>query len=118
MVRMADAMVRMASDGSRMGADGADGAPGQPGATNVVIRHGADTNIQASTTVTATVDCNQGEKATGGGGSNGGASGVHLKQSSPTPSTQGGTPTGWSATYENTSGSPAVIRAWVVCASP
>ena len=103
------------------GADGADGTPGAdgaPGATNVVIRHSADTNVQGSTTATASVDCLAGERAVGGGGTNGGVAGVHLKQSSPTPATQGGTPTGWAATYENTTGVTAVIRAWVICASP
>jgi hypothetical protein len=100
------------------GADGVDGTEGAPGATTVVIRHGADTNIQASTIVTATAECNAGERATGGGGTSGNATGVHLKHSAPTPSAQGETPSGWSATYENTSGSPAVIRAWVVCAAP
>ena len=100
------------------GADGTDGTDGAPGATNVAIRHGTDTNIQPSTVMTASVDCSPGEKATGGGGTNGGTAGVHLKQTGPTPATQSGTPTGWSATYENTTGTPAVIRAWVVCASP
>ena len=100
------------------GADGADGADGTPGATNVVIRHGADTVLQASTTLTVSIDCNLVERATGGGGTNGGAAGVHLKQSGPTPATQGATPTGWTVTFENTSANAAVVRAWVVCASP
>jgi len=100
------------------GTDGADGQDGAPGATNVVIRHGTETNIQTSTVITATVDCNAGEKAVGGGGTNNGAAGVHLKQSNPTPATQDGVPTGWAVTYENLSGGPAVIRAWAVCASP
>ena len=100
------------------GEDGADGAQGPAGATNVVIRHSSDTNVQPGTTATVTVDCNPGERAIGGGGTNGAAAAVHLKQSNPTPATQGGSPTGWAATYENTSASPAGIRAWVICASP
>jgi len=100
------------------GTDGADGAQGPAGATNVLVRHGADSNIQAGTVVTASVACDAGEKAVGGGGTNGAVAGVHLKQSVPTPSTQAETPTGWSVTYENTTASPAVIRAWVVCSSP
>jgi hypothetical protein len=100
------------------GIDGTDGAQGPPGATKVLIRHGADTNIQAGTVVTTSITCDTAERAVGGGGTNGAAAGVHLKQSVPTPSTQAGTPTGWSVTYENTTASPAVIRAWVVCASP
>jgi hypothetical protein len=84
----------------------------------VVIRHGTDANIQNSTVITTSVDCNAGERAVGGGGTNNAAAGVHLKQSNPTPATQGATSTGWAVTYENLSGGPAVIRAWVVCASP
>jgi hypothetical protein len=105
------------TDGSN-GTDGTDGVDGAPGATNVVIRHGADNNIQAGTILTATVECNAGERATGGGGTSGSAAGIHLKHSVPTPSTQGATPTGWAAVYENTSANPGTIRAWVVCASP
>ena len=74
--------------------------------------------LQASGTMTAAVDCSRGERATGGGGTNGGVAGVHLKQTGPTPATQGATPTGWMATFENTSANAAVVRAWVVCASP
>jgi hypothetical protein len=68
--------------------------------------------------LTVSIDCSLGERATGGGGSNGGATGVHLKQAGPTPATAGATPTGWTATFENTSTNAAVVRAWVVCASP
>ena len=100
------------------GADGQDGADGAPGATNVVVRHGSDSILQASGILTVSIDCNLGERATGGGGTNGAIAGVHLKQSGPTPATQGATPTGWSVTFENTSANPAVVRPWVVCASP
>lgn len=106
------------------GADGQDGGigpagpAGSSGATNVVIRNGADTNIQASTAVTASVSCNVGERAVGGGATNGGTAGVHLTQTYPTPTTAGSIPTGWAGTFENASGGPSVIRAWVVCASP
>ncbi|MEA2386319.1 MAG: hypothetical protein QOJ22_493 [Thermoleophilaceae bacterium] len=100
------------------GDEGPVGSAGAPGATNAVSRHGSDTNIQASTTITVGVTCDSGERATGGGGSNGSAGGVHLVQSNPTPATQSATPTGWAVTYENTSGAPAVIRPWVICASP
>ena len=100
------------------GVDGQDGADGAPGATNVVSRHGNDMVLQASGTLTVSIDCALGERATGGGGANGGAAGVHLKQSGPTPATQGATPTGWTVTFENTSADAAVVRAWVVCASP
>ena len=100
------------------GEDGVDGADGANGATNVVIRHSSDVNIQHSTVVTTSVDCNGGERAVGGGGTNNGTAGIHLKQSNPTPATQGATPTGWSVTYENLSGVPGSIRAWVVCSSP
>ena len=89
-----------------------------PGATNVVIRHGTDANIQNSTVITTSVDCNAGERAVGGGGTNDGAAGVHLKQSNPTPATQGATPTGWAVTHENLSGGPADPRVGRRATSP
>lgn len=100
------------------GATGATGPEGPPGATNVLVRQGIEESVQPSTTDTATANCEAGERAVGGGGTNNGTVGVHLKESHPTPATQGETPTGWSVTYENTSGSIAFIRAWLICAVP
>jgi hypothetical protein len=106
------------------GADGQDGGvgpqgpTGPAGGTNVVIRQGSETNIQNSMVVTVTASCDAGEHATGGGATNNATPGVHLKQTYPTPLVQGGAATGWAATYENLSGGPAAVRAWVTCASP
>lgn len=97
---------------------GPAGDNGAAGATSVVIRQGSDTNIQAAMTITVSANCNAGERATGGGGTNGGTAGVRLVQSYPIPAALAATPTGWAASYENASGGPAVVRTWVVCASP
>jgi hypothetical protein len=100
------------------GDEGDVGPVGPAGGTNVIVRNGPDTNIQASMTMTVAATCSAGERAVGGGATNGGAVGIRLIQSYPTPATAGSVPTGWAGTFENASGGPAVARAWVVCASP
>ena len=84
----------------------------------MVVRDGADTTIPANAAQFADAFCPPGERATGGGGTNGNFPGVHLKQSYPTPASPGLQPTGWSVSYQNTTGSAAIARAYVVCASP
>jgi hypothetical protein len=89
------------------GRRGAAGPPGPAGATNVTVRPGA------SASGTSTASCNQGERATGGGGisSNG-----FIVDSTPSP--QSGTPTGWQAQADDGGGNPANVQAFAVCAAP
>jgi len=100
------------------GAPGAAGTPGAPGATNVTVRVSGGTPLPAGASTFVDVTCEAGERATGGGLSNSNATGVFAKQSYPTPSSNGATPTGWGGTYQNTSASVHTGYAFVVCASP
>lgn len=100
------------------GMKGKEGAPGASGATHVTFRQSAPTGIPANSTEFVSISCNPGEVATGGGGVNQDTTGVHLKQSFPTPHLAGDTPTGWTVSYENTTASAHTIYADVVCASP
>jgi Collagen triple helix repeat (20 copies) len=100
------------------GPAGPAGAPGANGATSVKFREGAAVSVAAGTSGFASVSCNPGEVATGGGGVDVNAIGVHLKQSYPSPHSVGATPTGWTVSYENTTGVAHNVYAEVVCAAP
>lgn len=75
-------------------------------ATTVTVREGAPSTDRGTAT------CEPGERAVGGGART--ASGL-LDETKPTPSS--GTPTGWTATAYDGSGT-ADIQVWVVCAKP
>ena len=79
-------------------------------------RHGSS---RRPTTLTVAIDCSLGERATGGGGTNGGA-GRRSSEADPArrPRPRAPPRRAGSATFENTSANAAVVRAWVVCASP
>jgi hypothetical protein len=100
------------------GDKGEPGAAGPAGATNVRVRR-ADASVAAGATRLLPAACQAGERATGGGGSNGGEAGVNIIQSSPYPEVSAGTtPTGWQVTYHNTTGADSDIWAYAVCAAP
>jgi hypothetical protein len=101
-----------------IGKEGKEGAKGPSGATHVTFRQSAAKEVGPNTVGLVSVSCKPGEVATGGGGVNGDTPGVHLKQSYPAPGPEGSTPTGWTVTYENTTGGTVFINADVVCASP
>lgn len=77
-------------------------------------------NIPNGSVVEQTVNCNAGERATGGGDQlwNGSDAGNSVVASSPVPNGQGETPTGWHVTWENKSGGTDTIHTYAICASP
>ena len=109
------------------GLTGPVGPASAAGATNVVVRTNS-VSLVAGTTGTPTVQCEPGERATGGGG------GVvpslpgtrALVQSGPVdvsgtlPIANGAVPTGWRVEALNNSGQPTPLNAFVyaVCAAP
>jgi Collagen triple helix repeat (20 copies) len=100
------------------GATGAQGAPGAAGATKVVVRRSSVTNLPANASTFISVSCQAGERATGGGATNGSLAGVLLTRSLPAPDNDDATPTGWVVRYQNTTGSAFNGLAFVICASP
>ncbi len=100
------------------GPAGAAGPRGPAGATNVRIRTQSALG-QAFLGGTVVVACADGERATGGGGFTGGIQGLHLTQSGPFPQlTDGETPTGWFATFDNTTAQNRTIFGFAICAAP
>ena len=94
------------------GAKGDKGDTGAPGATKVTTRTGTPVAISANTAGGASVSCNPGERAVGGGDSSDRTDGW-LVMSEPT----GTPPTGWFVVFR----SPAAttnLTAYVVCAAP
>jgi hypothetical protein len=104
------------------GAPGTPGTPGAAGATNVVVR--TATAGPAVVTAGGNVDCQAGERATGGGisATTGGTGGLAVvTESRPQPATAGATPTTWFALVRNigdTNNSTVSATMYVVCASP
>jgi hypothetical protein len=76
----------------------------------------APTSLPSNASTFGFVECEPGEHATGGGGSNRNALGVHLKLSAPRLGVGG--PIGWQVWCENTTSETADGFAWAVCASP
>jgi hypothetical protein len=76
--------------------------------------------VNAQTSNTATAPCNAGEKATGGGWSQGTGDALNtviLKNGEPSPST--GTPTGWTVQlFNNDATDQQTYTVWVICAAP
>jgi hypothetical protein len=107
------------------GPTGPKGDTGASGATHVVVR--SQTFITpASGGFNATLACDPGEVAIGGGAgeSNGLMGGGVISSSVPAgrdtdrPTQNGGVPTAWNVVFENTTASTVSQTASVVCASP
>jgi len=95
------------------GDKGDTGMTGARGPVNVVLRIGAATAVAANGTATASVDCDAGEMATGGGFFS--QVDVQVTTSRPVPLTAGTQATGWQATVKNTTGSTAFVGAYAMC---
>ena len=104
---------------------GAPGSPGTPGATRVVERETVKTTGNGQDD-SASVTCNQGEVATGGGWAFGSGNvanfytfGDYPIKAGGAPAGPGDTPVGWAVTVYNNSGQTANNwRVYVICASP
>jgi hypothetical protein len=112
------------------GVQGNQGNPGVSGATNVVMRTGADFSVTDSGSPNfgnGTANCNPGERATGGGIYPENdvlapivvASFPRPNPDSFGPAGNGVTPTGWEVWVANsTSGRTVKMTPYVICASP
>ena len=97
---------------------GPAGPRGPSGATNVRVRT-RHMLVQPSLEGSVIVPCDEGEHATGGGGSTFGQPGLILTLSAPYPQLQEGeTPTGWGANYLNTGQYGRYVSAFAICAAP
>ncbi|MEZ5292437.1 MAG: hypothetical protein R2745_15250 [Vicinamibacterales bacterium] len=100
------------------GVAGPAGPPGPAGATSVLVRTNAAW-ATARGSATVVVPCASGERATGGGGMTSGVPGLLLLQTGPYPQlTDGETPTGWFATYENPTGQDRYVHGFAICIAP
>jgi hypothetical protein len=95
------------------GVKGDTGMTGAPGPVNVVMRIGAAGAVASNASATASVDCNAGEMATGGGFFS--QVDVQVTASRPVPLNAGAQATGWQATFRNTTGSTAFVGAYAMC---
>jgi hypothetical protein len=105
----------------RQGPQGLPGPKGDPGPTNVRVRKAAGFDR-------ATVECQPGERATGGGAhSVNGFIWASVPAANPSVidtvaplELQGYTPTSWTAAADGADppGTPADVTVWVVCAAP
>lgn len=106
------------------GPTGATGPQGPPGATNVVVRTQSLGATPAGEWVVYNVQCQTGERATGGGAAfaTGPDPNDSLMWSEPVTASgvakNGGTPTGWSSILKNNSASARASTGYVVCAQP
>jgi hypothetical protein len=98
------------------GTNGVNGTKGANGATDVVVRTGNQVTVNPFSTGVATVSCNPGERATGGGYEfPGGQVDPAIYESTPT----GDPPTGWRIKiWKPNTGTSATLAAKVICASP
>lgn len=105
------------------GDKGDKGAKGDPGATDVVVRTRTGTPI-AQTHYVFVMECEAGERATGGGaGFLGNVGDEEIQQSYPreangTRAEAGDTPTGWVAIIRNNSVTPLTPIGFLICARP
>ncbi len=105
---------------------GPKGDKGAAGATNVVMREGASSQIPANSFGTAVAACQAGERATGGGVYNeANVLVLQVTSSYPTPNPtsppatgNGQVPTGWRVWLRNDSATPYNVNAYVICARP
>jgi hypothetical protein len=99
------------------GETGAQGAPGPAGPQGPSGISGWEYQVSPGLRIPATygnnaqVDCPDGKKALGGGGTTTGYAGK-LAVSAPTDAG-----TGWVAGYQNTGTTPVTVYAWVICAN-
>ena len=106
------------------GPSGATGPQGSAGATNVVVRTQSLAATPANTWVVYNVQCQTGERATGGGAAfaTGPDPNDDLMWSKPVTAggvaTNGSTPTGWVSIIKNNSASARASTGYVVCAQP
>lgn len=104
------------------GIQGPPGEPGAAGATNVTVRRvDGPPGITANEFHALTPQCEPGERATGGGAIVFGYPGDQVKigWSVPSPTNEGGTPTGWWVGLQTAvANAGASVSAYVVCASP
>ena len=104
---------------------GSKGDMGAAGATNVVVRTQQPCpNMPANVHCSIVLQCQAGERATGGGagftdfGGNEFVNVSHPLEADGTNPEAGDVPTGWAAGIEYTSGGPRNAVGYVVCASP
>jgi hypothetical protein len=99
---------------------GPQGSAGPPGPAGFASIKQVTEQIQLpnGAAVGLIAPCPAGTVATGGGGivGTGGGAGLVLSQSEPSPA-NGGTPTGWTVTGENTSGANSTLTVNVICAT-
>jgi len=95
------------------GPKGETGMTGASGPVNVVMRIGTATAVASNASATASVGCNAGEMATGGGFFT--QVGVQVTASRPTPLTAGAKATGWQVTVDNTTASSSFFGAYAMC---
>jgi len=109
------------------GAPGASGPQGPAGpmgpsgpAGTTTLRTRSQTGLaQARLGGSAVASCEPGEVATGGGAHAGGQPGVHLTQTTPYPlPEEGQAPTGWFASFENSTDTNRDIFVYAICAVP
>jgi hypothetical protein len=98
------------------GATGEQGPQGSPGLANVEYRVSSGKSVPKNGTVSATVNCNSGKVALGGGAANFPSVGESRIVSSA-PGGDNGTPTGWTVQVHNEEGAAFTTFAWVVCAN-
>ncbi len=100
-----------------IGPAGPQGLPGPAGTTNVRVR----TRYAVASAYLfgeVQVPCESGERATGGGHS-GGQIGLTLTQTGPYPElSDGETPTGWFATFQNTTGQSRYVYRYAIGVAP
>ena len=89
-----------------------------------MIRQGSPTNFSGAAPGVATASCQQGERAVGGGVNAAGEpdnaplGAAQVIESYPTPTTIGGTPTGWAVALTEITAGIDTATAYVICASP
>jgi hypothetical protein len=101
------------------GAQGSQGVPGTNGtngATSVITRS-TGLNVNNGQTGEGTVECDPGEKATGGGFAQVTGNATTIQASTPVFDSAG-TPTAWRFSVVNNSGSAVSYFIRVICASP
>jgi hypothetical protein len=98
--------------------EGVQGVQGPSGATNVVVRSNSPLggNVEPGDNTAVSRNCEEGERATGGGYFTG-SSQMNVFSFQPITNPDD-VPTGWAATVRNTGPNPTQFILYVVCASP
>jgi hypothetical protein len=109
------------------GDKGDKGDKGDPGATSVLVRESGTKTVAADGSDSFIQGCQPGEVATGGGirilQVDDGTEDVHIWNTAPDPSSNGGTPTGWRGGVKNADDDGSntgdiTYRVYAICASP